>query len=117
MQNGHGNCNVVFDSNNKPPRSFYSWRGVGEELTLVTLVTLVTFGGSSPITVSDLLEKADTAKNGTFEGYKGGWEYQMTPKTPLWADNYGDYKCNAVVGVEIYKNQCIIVTQHIDDSH
>ena len=93
VQYGHGKEIISLDCGSVPTR-FASWRGAYRCLT-------ISHEEHHPeeCTVSALLEKAEEAKNGIFYGYKGG-RYQMSPKTPLYADPYYNASGRYVVGVK-----------------
>lgn len=73
-----------------------SWRGVYAELTLTP------GRADKPKTVAEVLSDAVAADGGTFEGYKGG-DFTMDRSTPVWADDYGDCRYNAISGVTVFQ--------------
>jgi hypothetical protein len=69
-----------------------SYRGYYDQLALGT--------GTEVRTVVEVLDDCRSAIGRTFEGYKGG-NFTMRPHTPVWADEYGQYSSNAIVGVAL----------------
>lgn len=64
------------------------------------------------VTVGDLLDRAKSALNATFGGYKGG-NFVMGPETPLWAARYGD--CGlAIVDFQSDGTEVILRTKDTD---
>lgn len=104
---------VRFDTGGVPSQ-LDSWRGSYDELTLI-------HGDSdAPETVDSLLADAKAALGATFTGYKGG-EFGMNESTPIWADDYGRYCCNGVMGVRVEHDEpgrpgdLIVVTADLSD--
>lgn len=98
---------VRFDFGGFAPTTFASWRGDYSQLALGydRLYPLPATG--------ELIAKGRAAIGQTMMGYKGG-EYRMSEDTYLWADNWGESSCTAIVGVLNIGYMTIIQTQYID---
>lgn len=110
---------LVRYDNGHLPQTFFSWRGIYAELTLHESFRDwdpegKCFTEDPPRTVRDLLAEARAANGGTFKGYKGG-DYTMGLDTPVWADAYGCYSCNAITGIKVDGDQAILTTLNISD--
>lgn len=72
-----------------------SWRGDYKDLTLYHCDDRQ----PEPWTVTELLNEARAALAGkVYNGYKGG-EFVMRADTAVWADDWGDSNCIAVMGI------------------
>jgi len=67
-------------SSGKGPGDADSYRGYYSDLSFEPT--------DRDVTAGDLLDRAKTALNATFTGYKGG-DFVMGPDTPLWTAPYG----------------------------
>ena len=105
VQYGYGKEVISLDCGSIPTR-FASWRGAYRCLTISHEECY-----PEECTVSALLEKAEKAKNGIFYGYKGG-RYQMSSRTPLFADPYYNASGRYVIGIKKRDRQWIILTEH-----
>ena len=110
---GHSELPIVFDFD-EVPKEFCSWRGEYGQLTL----DWTDWGNpeKEKPTVQSLLDEAEKAQNGTFEGYKGG-ECKMNPCTPLWADRRDHPEHRMVTGVEVNEEEgrAIIQTKIVEE--
>lgn len=89
-----------------PAGELMSWRGVYSELTLTW--------GDKDVTVADVLADAESAVGATFTGYKGG-EYEMSGRTPVWADDYGLCSYNALMGASLVDGVVVLATADVSD--
>ena len=99
---------VRFDFGYFCPGSLISWRGSYCELAIEYDER------ENDTTVEIFSAKLKSAIGKTFCGYKGG-DFMMGKTTPVWAANYGDANCTAVVGVrQLDWGMVIIETKYID---
>ena len=99
---------ISYDFGALTPTTFKSWRGLYSHLALGYLSER----GQSK-TVFELLRESELALNNSFYGYKGG-EYIMFSDTPIWADNWGESSCCAVVDVCKGEFDVKIITKYFE---
>ena len=90
------------------PTTFDSYRGSYDQLALG-------FKVDGNCTVKELHTEALAADGRRVTGYKGG-TYNPNRKTPLWADNYGNYSRQRIVSIEhAGGDYCRILTRSEDE--
>lgn len=94
-------------SDGTTPHEFISWRGVYAQLSLDT---------GDPLTVGELLAKAEAANGGTFTGYKGG-DFTMGLGTPVWADPWGSAAGRGIVGAGASAHILTLRVEQIPDEY
>lgn len=85
------------------PGEFGSYRGYYEQLALGK--------GFDPMTVVELLRKAQAADGADFESWKSG-PFTMHASTPLWAADRGESGGNAIVGIKRYGSTYVLETEY-----
>lgn len=98
----HHDAEVVMDCGTVPV-GLASWRGVYAELTLDSRTD------AEAITVKELLRDATEAVGTTFQGYKGG-AFTMDRSTPVWADEWGEYRGRMLLGVVASGDKIVLKT-------
>lgn len=96
---------VIFSHHGRSPRSFCSYRGYYNMLSIDS--------GENSVTASEVLAWAREADGKTFEGYKGG-DYTMSRNTPVWASDWGDVTNQAITGVELREGSVFILSEKRD---
>jgi len=85
---------------------FTSYRGYYEDLAITP--------SDAPITVGELLKKANEANGREFNGYKGG-DFLMDNATPLWIAPYGSSGNSAIIDAKVEDGKFILITKQTAD--
>lgn len=89
-----------------PPGGEASYRGYYNHLAIGD--------GTAPRTVGELLAQCRGAIGRTYCGYKGG-SYTMHADTPLWRDEVGQCRGDAIMAVEVEAGAARLRTLVVDD--
>lgn len=99
-----GDKNVWFEFCRVAPAKVGSWRGIYAEPALG-------WDEEASITVKELIAELEEAVSGkVYEGYKGG-DFSYTLGNQLHVDNYGQYTCTEIVGLECDQSEVTIYTK------
>ena len=100
---------VQFDFCYLAPTALASYRGYYDHLALGW-----TEGSRDWPTVSDIVDRLQSAIGKEFEGWKGG-EYTMDRDTPIWVANPGQTGSTGIVGIkEQGEYAVILLTTHVE---
>jgi hypothetical protein len=100
------NAEVTFDFAYFVPDALKSWRGDYSQLALGFRERSTEKPAPK---VAEVLSLLQGALKKTFEGYKGG-DYQMSERTPVWMDNWGEVSHTAIVGVQFVDGYVVLQT-------
>ena len=87
---------------------FISYRGYYDGLAIVYSLK------DRAMKVEDLLKMAKFINGKYLEGYKGG-DYLMDEETPIYIDDYGDYRGIKLIGTKIEDKKVILITRKDED--
>jgi len=98
-----------YDYNKETKTVFLSYRGYYNRLAILYSLE------DQAMKVKDLLEMAIFINDKYLEGYKGG-DYKMGLYTPIYIDDYGDYRGIKLIGTKIEDNKVILITRKEEEN-